>query len=577
MVVGTPDSWDPTISISGKDHYDGCTWSPCGRFIAALSGNAVNIRNQLTLELLTTLQPTETTPPLTGPLAYSPDGRSLACASNISIVIWDIQTGGVAKEIFCGAKTASLVWSLDGRTVGTIGYLSPDPEPTRMYLHIFGVGSGTPLLAEEFRSSHRPHLWAYTESFRIMTTIRHELTHAQLKIEIRISEVRFHLVKIKSFHIKVEIEVIHHRPGSDIVYFSPSTSHVAISVDDTLFIFQDGKPPVLLGVKGHFRSQSFSSDGGLFAASGENGVRTWQYTRPRTTSGENYYESAHKEIWCQDWTSSLQFSPTPSSILIHSKNILQVWHLDTHPFDPNTHPKQYAALSSLGSRVATAYQFSTNIAIIDPHSQLPPQLIDTGVSIEGLLLSSNVLLVVGSNKIVAWLVTEEGRGKGEFDNITLNYSDRIWAISLLSPNRSNKPWIIPLPEPNPKLAFHVEGQIGVIEHQNIAPFCYHTETGEPIQPVQTPLCLSGPALDIAEGLRGRHHLYCHGLFGRDSSPEGWRPSETTLREGWVKDSEGKHRLWLNVEWRKSWELADWCHDITTQFSIVGGQPVIVKF
>ncbi|KAF9784562.1 hypothetical protein BJ322DRAFT_985598, partial [Thelephora terrestris] len=97
VVVGAPDSWDQAVSFSNKDRYVSCIWSPCGRFIAAQTPITVEIRDQLTAELLTTLQPPETIH-LEGPLAYSPDGRSLACASDTSILIWDLQTGGVAGE-----------------------------------------------------------------------------------------------------------------------------------------------------------------------------------------------------------------------------------------------------------------------------------------------------------------------------------------------------------------------------------------------------------------------------------------------------------------------------------------------
>ena len=73
VVVGTPGSWDPTISVSSKCYeYESCTWSPCGRFVAAQVANVVEIRNQFTFELPTVLQPTDTTHRLTGPLAYSP-------------------------------------------------------------------------------------------------------------------------------------------------------------------------------------------------------------------------------------------------------------------------------------------------------------------------------------------------------------------------------------------------------------------------------------------------------------------------------------------------------------------------
>ena len=88
VVVGIPESWTQTVVIFRKvESNKSCIWSPCGRFVAALTLRAVEIRNQLTLELITILQPRETITDLTGPLAYSPDGRSIACASNIAIII----------------------------------------------------------------------------------------------------------------------------------------------------------------------------------------------------------------------------------------------------------------------------------------------------------------------------------------------------------------------------------------------------------------------------------------------------------------------------------------------------------
>ena len=111
---------------------------------------------------------------LKGPLAYSPDGRSIACTSDNAIVIWDIQTGGVAKEIACGgAKTISLVWSADGKTICTLQYLNQDLSHTETRLCTHCVASGTPLFAESVHSSHKPRLCAYEKSFRVMTTQWH--------------------------------------------------------------------------------------------------------------------------------------------------------------------------------------------------------------------------------------------------------------------------------------------------------------------------------------------------------------------------------------------------------------------
>jgi len=326
----------------------------------------------------------------------------------------------------------------------------------------------------------------------------------------------------------------------------------------------------LLEEKGRFLCSCFSSNGSLFAASKGNTVYIWKHTFGGYTQ--------EKEIWCQDSINSLQFSPTSSSILSHSKNVLQVWRLRNPPANPKTRRQQRTALSRSGRRVAISHQFGTIITILDPHSHGPPLLIHTGVAIEGFLLTSNVLLVVGLGQVVAWLIVEEGLLNGALDGRMLNCSDRLWVISLTSPNRSDNTLAGSYPRPKPKLALHVEGQIAVITNDTNGFFLYHTETGEVLEAPQTPPRRSGPWLDLATGLCGRHHHYCHNLPQFNTPSEsGWRPSEATLRDGWVKDPEGRHRLWLHVEWRKSWDLADWCHDITTQSGIIEGQSVIVKF
>ena len=139
VVVGTPDSWGPTIAASGC--YSFCIWSPCGQFVAAQTEIFAEIRNQLTMELVTILHPTEAIPNLTGSLAYSPDGRFIACTSDTTIVIWDIQTGGVAEEIEieyhgCGI---SLVWSSDGGTICIIG----SKAGVDFVVHTYDISSGT--------------------------------------------------------------------------------------------------------------------------------------------------------------------------------------------------------------------------------------------------------------------------------------------------------------------------------------------------------------------------------------------------------------------------------------------------
>jgi len=543
VAIGTPDSWDQTITFSGKDDYNGlCTWSPCSQFVAAQTGKTVEIRNQLTLELITILQPPETIPHLTGPLAYSPDGRSIACASDTAIVIWDIQTGGVAKKIDCSANNISLVWSSDGTTICTIN----SEDQVTSVVHTYDVSSGTTLSPGTLQSGYKPHLWTHDKSFRGMVVVEHNDGCST----IGIFEVGSTLTEIESFPIK--------EPSSGIRSFSSTTHCISISIGNALCILDVRNSKRLLDGKGHFIFHCFSSDGSLFAASHESGVYIWKYI------------SGHYILWrvfrCQGWSNSpLRLSPTSSSILGHSRNILQVLRLHEPPTATETRRQQYVGLSRSGTRVATAHKLESTVTTIDLLAQTPSQSIDTGVEIEGLVLTGNVLLVAGSGKLIAWLLTDEGLVGGVIGGGRAGHSDSIWTIAL--PQWDPSWWI-----------FLVEGQLGVIKSDGDSLHVYHTETGEVLHPVQAPRDFSSRWYHFNEPLWGQHYLRYHNLPQCDTPPEdSWQTSRATLQQGWVKDAEGKHRLWVPVEWRVDWDPADWRHDVTTQFSYLGGRPVLIKF
>ena len=546
VAIGTPESWDPTIGISGKDRYDGlCTWSPCGRFVAAQTGKAVEIRNQLTLELITTLQPTETIPHLTGPLVYSPDGRSIACASNIAIIIWDIQTGGVAKEIRCSSNNISLAWSSDGRTICTI-----DSEDQLTFIvHTYNVSSGAVLsLGSLQRSGDNPHLWPYCASFRVMMTggRHHHDT-------INIFEVGSTLTEIQSFIFPPS-----ERSEAKIKSFSPATHHISISDDRTLRIWDIRKSERLLIKTGCFLSHCFSLDGSHFAATQESGGVIWKHDSGRYIPWKGFR--------CRSLSNyPLQFSPTLSSILGHSGDILQVWRLDELHAAFETPRRRHVGLSRSGARAASARDLGNTVMIVDLLAQTPPQFIDTDVAIEGLVITGNVLLVVGLGELVAWLLTEEGLVDDVIGDRRVDRSDSIWIKPRALPR--SDPWM-----------FSVEGQVGAVKSNGNALHVYRTDTGEVLHPTQAPQHFSGRWYPPSDALCGQDYLRYHNLSQCDTpSEDSWQTSRATLREGWVKDPEGKHRLWVPAEWRADWDPTDWRQDITTQFSILGGRPVLIKF
>ena len=165
VVIGIPESWDPSTAISTKhSSYLSSTWSTCSQFIAAVTEEAVEIRDGLTLKLLSTLQATQVTTRFKYGIAYSPDGQSLACCSDTAIIIWDAQTGGVVKEIVCEVICSglTLVWSLDGKTIGTLSWSAFETYPVFTY----DVASGTTLSSGILQSRDGPFLWAHDRTFK---------------------------------------------------------------------------------------------------------------------------------------------------------------------------------------------------------------------------------------------------------------------------------------------------------------------------------------------------------------------------------------------------------------------------
>jgi len=499
----------------------------------------VEIRNQLTLEPTAILQHTETVYRLTGQLAYSPDGRSIACTSNTAIIIWDIQTGGVVERITCNAKCISLEWSSDGQTLCAI----EAGDHGTFVVHTYDISSGTVLSSSSFQSGDDPHLWMHDGSFRVMATVRdgyHNCT-------INIFKVGSALTKIQSFVLPY---------FKTLQSFSPTTYRISISDGMEFRILDIRNSKRLLDTRARSRSGShcFSSDGSLFAAPEENRVCVWTYNSSCYT--------LLREFRCQGFFGSLQFPPTPSSTLGCSSDGLQVWRLREPSAAPRGRGQRFVGLSRSGARVATACVQENTITIVNVLAQTPPQFIDLDAEIEGLVITGNVLLVQISQEVVAWLLTEEGLVDGVIGGRRVDRGDSIWTVSVLQR----------------KYLLWVEGHVGVVKPYWGSVNVYHTETGEVLHHTCTPRASISRLHRVTEAHRGKDYLQYHNLSQCDIPPEAsWKLSPATLREGWVKDPEGKRRLWVPHEWRKDWDSADWLHDFTIQFSFIGGNPVLIKF
>ena len=557
VVAGIPNAWEECIYLHAESHYRVYTWSPCGRFVAALARETVDIRDPLSSELLSTL--TQSDLSNTGQLAYSPDGYFLASLSSISLTIWDIQTGGVAREIKRSAdNNTSLAWSLNGATICTI-VTNPvtsfrDSKITGDYtVNVYDVASGTTLSTGTLQSRNKPHLWAHNMSFRVIT-----MEQGDQAFTINTFEVGSILTKVESFHIKPW------RERDRIASFSPTTYRISIfsSTPGHLRILDVRKSECLLEMpeEKHLDpgSHSFSSDGSLFAASFSRGIHIWKYTSSRYTPWREFpslLTSVHFPP---------QFSPASSSILGRRGGLLQVWRLDSPPIvtRPDS-PKPLAAISHCGTYIATGYAANSTITITNLLSPTPPQFISVDMYVRMLAFTGNVLLVQGDRELVAWRLTEKGIVDDPSADRRADRGSSTWTVSTSRPT------------------FLVEDQTVVIkdDKRNVI-HIYHTGTGEVLAPARASPHHRTRQYSIREMHRCQHYLHYRnldepGILSEDEWPITW----VALEEGWVKDLEGKHRLWIPAEWRVRTPLVDtpgWLCN-TTLLLYPHGVPVIVLF
>ena len=228
----------------------------------------------------------------------------------------------------------------------------------------------------------------------------------------------------------------------------------------------------------------------------------------------------------------LQFSPTLSSLSLLTSDTLHLWYLD----DPLTgaHPdshKSLVALSHCGGYTAVGGSDGT-VTITNLLSPTSSHIIDTGVTIVRLALTGNVLLVWDSKTIMAWLLTKEGAVAGVSANERAGLGNTIWIVSLSSPE------------------FYYWDKVVTIRGIDVEGAVFHHYCPD-----------SGEVLELTQQIPQYHHWlgfweisqHVHNLhINRPDLQHNQSRCGRRLQwhqKGWVKGFEGKHQLWLPLEWR----------------------------
>ena len=224
---------------------------------------------------------------------------------------------------------------------------------------------------------------------------------------------------------------------------------------------------------------------------------------------------------------------------------------------PDSH-ESLVALSHCGGYTAVGGSDGT-VTITNLLSPTSSHTIDTGVTIELLALTGNVLLVQDSKTLMAWQLTKEGAVADVPADRGANPNDSIWIKSVSKPR------------------FYIGDQIPAIwgiDAEGTVFHCYCPESGEVLELTQRIPLESGHLFDFWEMSQGMHnlHIYRPDPQHNQSGCGGRIPQD--LKEGWVEDSGGKHQLWLPFEWREYGQ--GWSCD-GRALRLGGREAIIIRF
>ena len=563
VVCGISQSWDHPAIISGD--YVSYTWSPCGQFFSTQTSTSVEVWDSLTLEKHSSLQsielgevqyPLHHTPHA---LSYSPDGHSMVGFFGSSIIIWDIQTGGVAKEIQCSDTPRSLVWSLDGQAIGAI---FPAETETYWVAYTYDVNSGVRMSTDMLQSLFQPYLWSHNKSFQAMTIP----DSSNFTVHIKIFEIWPIFGDIASFSIKLDLcygnSTMSFSPA--VYWFSAISNNSSSSSWNTLVVLDIQSSKVFLKTTDCFSASYLSPDGSLLMASTSFEIKIWKYS-----SDKGYTQWRVFPVWggTMGGSQGCQFSPTSSSLLISRRGFLEVKHLDGPNISSSGKIDFCDVFSTDGTFVVIAPYEGKTVTVTNLN-KINLQSIEPGFIVQQLALTNNVLLVQGDGQLAGWQLMG-GMVDKVLDDGAMGQDGRLWTKHV--------------PKHHPR--FWVGSSIGVLESSGEYLLCYNTETGEelgsiPVE-VPSPSAPSWKCFNNWHSSFGGQYSFSYHKFSEceDPSKDNLLVSIPWYEEGWVKYPVGKywHKFWLPVHWRPQWHTAHWLDSVTTLRIRATTGLVIIKF
>jgi len=403
VVWGAPISWDTNIAaVTRPSEIELAVWSPCNRFIAITweGARVVDVLDSATLQQLQTFRPPQDIPINERDLAFSPDSHILTCSSHLGfqcsevhIVSWDLQTGGVVSvirhqyEFYPSVGKSDLIYSENGKMIG-LSY-----SYDIFMVTIFNVASGIHIHSHSIDIGIL-NIWAQGESLRFAT---HDGT------TIVIWEVGFTSdtapTKVMAFPT----------PGDErdeqtlyrLAHPHSNPSQLIIDTRRRVQIWDAWDSELLLNHDTNVidTPSSFSSNGGFFACSTRGlGVTLWK------VSPTGYI--LHKKLTPNTTHSGVHLSQDGKSIIVVTGHMIQLWYTEGFTATPlaqgSQRTKNFPLIFSPNGTVVALAMKDNTVVVFDLKSGVPQLTIDTGMNVLGLGVIGDKVFVIDNQRVVAW-------------------------------------------------------------------------------------------------------------------------------------------------------------------------------
>ena len=580
IVHGALVSWD-THAAARVYHsmIDEVTWSPCDRFIAVNCHDTmmVYILDSVTFQCLQTLKIPEYPNNEHITLIFSPDSHILTCSisctygfgsiQGLFIISWDLQTGGMASQVFPPTLRQShiygkpsIVFSTNGRTAGIVfhQHSSSGYSKETIAISIFDVASGVCVyshLLEDYTLTSN-NAWAQGDSLQFATSDGGVVTIWQVGFASSAPPTKLKILPA--------LGIPSNMYSNDLaVQFSPISGRLALAFQGGVLVWDVYNSKYLL----HCTDTKFglglffSSDGHSLACStAESDIYLWKnsptgFILHRTLTPSTAYPKPLLSQNCKSivtyggrtiqlWHGTEGYPTTPPSTLTQAPQHIGGFILD---FSPDS---MLAAFAIQKDNVATVFNLNSGVL---------QSTIDAGMEIYGLGMIKNTAVVIGSCKVGTWYLPVGDGTPGAKAGL----EDCSWTIDLCGAKLHRDVISASISPDSHHIALTVlDGDPGHL-------YTYHTSTGGMLAKASTMgriprfsldglniCCADGDSLAWAEGIYiWTFKLDCSETDFRsvkylpEGSPWGSTSGYQIGDDWWIHGPDGKRLLMLPPPWR----------------------------